>query len=89
MLKRRGERQVLLEAVAATPLMHELALEILLGKRYWNPAMRIEVLEWDRGRVCAVDGLQRRALAGAQPDAPKVGGEIQHPAERITSGTRH
>ena len=89
MLKRRGQQQVLLEAVAASPLMHELALEILLGKRYRNPTMRIEVLERDRGRMCTVDGLQRREPAGAQPNALKVSGEIQHPGKRITSDPKH
>ena len=59
MLERRGQQQVLLEAVAAAPLMHELTLEILLGKRYRNSAMRIEVsngieVAWARWTACSV-----------------------------------
>ena len=78
-LEPRLEQQVLLKAVAAAALGHELALEIVRGKRHRDAALRIEILEGDRGGVRAVH--LRKARAPAQADPLQVGIEVEHGAD--------
>jgi len=75
-LKRRREQQVLLEAVAAATVAHQLALEIVDRERHPDAAVRVEVLERDRGRVGAVD--LRDPRAPAQPNPRQVRVEVEH-----------
>ena len=57
-LERRGEQQVVLEAVPAAPLGDHLALEVLLLERDRDAPVRVEILERDRRGVGPVDLCQ-------------------------------
>src|SRR5262249_18563130 len=84
-LERGLHQQVLLEAVAASALGHELSLEVLGHERHRHAALRIEVLERDRRAVASVQ--LREARTPTQPDPPEGCVEVEHRDDSIV-GTR-
>ena len=76
-LERRLQQQVLLEAISAAAVGHELLLEVLGLERDRDATPRVEVLERDRGDMRAVKLGQIRAPA--QPDAGEIRVEVEHP----------
>jgi hypothetical protein len=77
----RGEKRVLLEAVAAALRRHELRLE----RREVQPDRAteeyVEILEGDRLGVRAVEGeegIQAGRRNFGQADTPQVGGQVVH-----------
>ena len=59
-LERRGEEEILFEAVAATPSGDQLLLQPVGIELHRSPARRVEVLEGDRRGMGPVDLGQRR-----------------------------
>ena len=75
------EQQVLLEAVAAAAVLHELALERIEIEQHGSARERIEVLEWNGLRVALLQAAQRVEGRGTRPrvaDAFEVGIEVEH-----------
>src|SRR6185437_9508282 len=76
-------QQILLEAVAAAPGMHELLLEGSQIQARGPPQQRIEVFERNRERVPEVDraqGLEYRCARTGVADALEIGIEVDHEA---------
>jgi hypothetical protein len=82
--QRRSQQHVVLKAVAAAPLVHELALQVVELERDRDAAVGVEVLERDRGDVGAMDLGQ--AGAGADPDPFQVGSQIHGPGDSRAVG---
>src|SRR6185312_2441206 len=75
-----GEKQVVLVAIAAAALVHELALQGIEVERQRPVEQRVEVLERDAGGVALVDEAQRveRGCAGSTvADASEIGVQVQ------------
>src|ERR1039458_2175174 len=70
------QQQVLLEAVPTSALGDELPFEVLNRKRYRHPAVRIEVLERDRGDMCPMH--LRGAGTPVQADPREIRVEVEH-----------
>src|SRR6266436_8166608 len=70
------QQQVLLEAVASPAPGNELPLQIVNRDGYRDPAVRIEVLERDRGNVGQVNLRDARTAVQADPREIRI--EIEH-----------
>ena len=82
------EQQVLLEAVAAAAVLHELALERVEIEQHGSARERIEVLEWNGLRVALLQAAQSLEGRGTRPrvaDAFEVGTEVEHCGTANTS----
>jgi hypothetical protein len=75
-LERRPQQQILLEAVATAAFGDKLALDVIGRERDRYAALRVEVLERDRGDVRAVDLGDRRCAGQADPSQIAV--EVKH-----------
>ncbi len=77
--QRRFEQQVLLEAVTAAPLMHQLLLQRRQVKLYRKTQQRIEVGKWDGRDVRGGQSAQRRHIGRYRTmpaDAAQIGIQI-------------
>ena len=92
-LQRVAEQEVLLEAVASTPVEHQLLLQGLRVETDWPSEQRAQVLESNRLRVPKMDRPQRvehRRASAAVADTLEVRVKIEgsrHGSLNFTSPT--